>query len=152
MNRLYNPQGESILKSLALACSLLALAGCAESLDLFHRGNKIIERHVVPPTWNAAGRTTWTECRPDQLVKSAFWAKSVCPDTYESNAPLAVEAGHDTTQSYVALVVPSAISGALIGGGIGGGLAAQKAAQITQRAGGLTINENFSTKFIGERP
>lgn len=101
----------SILALCALA--LVFVTGCAgkEKLDHFHRGNKIIERHYIPGSWDMPSDISKTECRPEQMEWSIFWGKKVCPDTIDKNATLAVDRGSVTTASYKDLVVPATIKG-----------------------------------------
>lgn len=100
-----------------LLTGLVLLSGCAESLDHFHKGIKVAERHYAPGSWGIPGQVTWTECRENQMIHSVYWAKKVCPDTIEPNAPLAIDRGSVQTASYKDLVVPAAIQGAFTFGG-----------------------------------
>ena len=52
------------------------------------------------------------------MVHSIYWAKKVCPDTIDENAPLAIDKGSTQTASYKDLVVPAAIHGAFFVGGM----------------------------------
>jgi hypothetical protein len=96
---------------LGLCAMVLLVSGCAETLDHFHKGNKIKERHYVPGTWGIPGEVAWTECREDQMKWSEFWKKKVCNDTIDPNATLAVDGGVRQTASYKDLVVPATING-----------------------------------------
>ncbi len=102
---------------LSLSATLVLLTGCAERLDHFHRGNKIIERHFIPGDWSIPGDVSKTECRSEQMEWSTFWGKKVCGDTIDKNAVLAVDRGSVQTASYKDLVIPAAIHGAFTFGG-----------------------------------
>ncbi len=133
-------------KHMVWVSALMLLAGCAESLEHFHRGNKVLERHYIPGTWGIPGQVVWTECRENQLKDSVFWKKKVCDDTIESNAPLAIDRGSNTTQSYAQLVVPAAIHGAMFMGGmalLGTQMASGLASQPAQQ--GVLAGSSIST-------
>ena len=120
------------MKSLTLLSLLFLLSACAESLEHFHRGNKVAERHYVPGSWGIPGQVSWTECRPSQMVHSIYWAKQVCPDTIDESAPLAIDRGAIQTASYKDLVVPAAIHGAFFVGGMSALGAIMPSTNVTQ--------------------
>lgn len=94
-------------------CAVLLLSGCAakEKLDIFHRGNDIVQRHFIPGDWDIPPSTTENLCVEEKMVWSVFWAKKVCPGELEKNAPLSVHVAHVSGASYRDLVVPATISG-----------------------------------------
>lgn len=120
-------------------CAWLLLAGCAESLDHFHRGNKIVERHHIPGTWSIPGDTTKTECRAEQMVWSTHWGKKVCPDTVDPNATLAVDRGSVSTKPYKDIVLSEAIHGLFFVAGLGTLGALMPATTVTQSVTGGTV-------------
>lgn len=125
----------------ALAAVLL-LTGCAESLDHFHRGNRIVERHYMPGTWGIPGNTVYVECDEKQMVHSVFWAKKVCPSSIDPSAYLAVDRGNIASPNYASMVVPSAIQAAgmiTMGGLVMNGLLNQNVARMTQSVTGGTV-------------
>lgn len=128
------------MKRVLIAC-LLVLSGCAESLDHFHKGIKVAERHYAPGSWGIPGQVTWTECRENQMVHSVYWAKKVCPDTIEQNAPLAIDRGSVQTASYKDLVVPAVIHGAFFVGGMSalGALTPATNVRQTNNVSGSTV-------------
>jgi hypothetical protein len=138
--------------SALLLLPLLFLSACAESLEHFHRGDKIVERHHMPGTWGVPGNTSYTECRPEQMVHSKFWGKKVCPDSIDSNATLAVDRGYVQTPNYASLVVPSAIQAAGMvgmGGLISHGLQNQNVSRMTQS---VTNQYRNSTMYANPTP
>lgn len=135
------------MKRLLLLPLLLLVSGCAESLEHFHRGDKIVERHHMPGTWGVPGNTSYTECREDQMKPSKYWGKKVCPDSIDSNATLAVDRGYVQSPNYASLVVPGAIQAAGLisaGGLISHGLQHQNAARMTQSVTG-SVKTNFES-------
>jgi hypothetical protein len=138
--------------TLALLAITALLAGCAESLDHFHRGDKIVERHYMPGSWGIPGNVSYTECRPEQMKHSTFWAKKVCPDSIEPNAPLSVDRGYLATASYKDLVIPSALQAAGMvgmGGLISHGLQNQNVGRMTQS---VTNQYRSSTLYANPTP
>jgi hypothetical protein len=133
--------------------ALLLLTGCAESLDHFHRGDKIVERHYMPGSWGIPGNVSYTECRPDQMKHSTFWAKKVCPDSIEPNAPLSVDRGYVSTASYKDLVVPAGIHGLAFLGGMGVLGATMPGTTISQQQSVNALpGARFSTGYFNATP
>jgi hypothetical protein len=123
--------------------ALLLLTGCAESLDHFHRGDKIVERHYMPGSWGIPGNVSYTECRPEQMKHSTFWAKKVCPDSIEPNAPLSVDRGYLATASYKDLVVPAGIHGLAFIGGMGVLGAVMPGTSVNANANATGMNQAY---------
>ena len=98
---------------------LLMVTGCAskEKLDIFHRGNEIVQRHHISSEWDIAPSTHETLCTEASMVWSTFWSKKVCPGELDKNASMGVTVAHVGGASYKDLVVPAAISGAFQFGG-----------------------------------
>lgn len=110
---------KAILLSL---CAMVLLVGCVnrgnlrveragETLDIYHEGKRIKQRHAVDAEWGKPGDVSYTTCRPDQLSHDSFWGINTCADTIDPNATLAVEAGRVQTASYKDLVIPATITG-----------------------------------------
>jgi hypothetical protein len=106
------------MRYILMAC-LMFVTGCAskEKLDIFHRGNEIVQRHHISSEWDIAPSTHETLCTETSMVWSVFWGKKVCPGELDKNASMGVTVAHVGGASYKDLVVPAAISGAFQFGG-----------------------------------
>jgi len=107
------------IKHITAAVLLLIVSGCAskEKLDIFHRGNEIVQRHHISSEWDIAPSTHETLCTEPSMVWSVFWGKKVCPGELDKNASMGVTVAHASGASYKDLVVPATISGAFQFGG-----------------------------------
>ena len=103
---------------LSLCAVAVMMAGCAERLKHYHQGNDVVERHIIPGSWDEPGRVAERTCAESQMIDSKFWGKKVCPSDVDKNATLSVDRGTIQTASYRDLVVPPAVSGAFFMGGM----------------------------------
>lgn len=140
------------LMGLAGVLLCLLMVGCAtkEKLDIFHRGNDIVQRHFIPGDWDIPPSTTENLCVEEKMIWSVFWSKKVCPGELEKNAPLSVSVAHASGASYKDLVIPATISGLFQVASFGTLAAVMPKPQVNVRQTGPTINETFSTKYIGK--
>lgn len=99
-------------------CAMVLLSGCAERLKHYHQGNDVVERHIIPGSWDEPGRVAERTCSESIMVDSKFWGKKVCPSDIDKNASVAVDRGTIQTASYRDLVVPATIQGAFFMGGM----------------------------------
>ena len=128
----------------------LRVERAGEALDIFHNGKDIEQIHTVDARWGRQGRAASTECKPSQLSHDEFWGIPTCPSKYDQHATLGVDAGRTQTASYKDLVVPAAISGLFQVAAFGTFAAVMPRTDVNVRQTGTTINEIFSTKYIGK--
>lgn len=107
----------SIMKALVLLSMCVLLTACAERLKFYHEGNDVVQRHVIPGSWDEPGRVSERTCFEQEMVDSSFWGRKVCPSDIEKNAKLSVSRGTIQTASYRDLVTPAVIQGAFFMGG-----------------------------------
>lgn len=146
---------------MTLFAMLVLLSGCAERLKHYHQGNDVVERHIIPSSWDEPGRVAERTCFPHEMVDSDFWKKKVCPSDVDKNAVLSVDRGMIQTASYKDMVVPAAIHGAFFMGGmailgtqINSGLQNQPQAQGALAGSSIsTLNmRGTGPAFAGMRP
>ena len=142
-------------------CAMVLLSGCAERLKHYHQGNDVVERHIIPSSWDEPGRVAERTCFPQEMVDSEFWKKKVCPSDVDKNAKLSVDRGTIQTASYKDMVVPAAIHGAFFMGGmailgtqINSGLQNQPQAQGALAGSSIsTLNvRGTGPAFVGMKP
>lgn len=142
-------------------CVMVLLAGCVnrgnlrveragESLDIYHNGKDIEQVHTADARWGQPGRVASTECKPNQLTHDAFWGIPTCPSKYDEHATLGVDVGRTSVASYRDLVVPATITGLFQVASFGTLGAVMPKPSVNVRQTGPTINETFSTKYIGK--
>lgn len=145
------------LKTMCLMslCLLAGLTGCAtkEKLDIFHRGNDIVQRHFIPGDWDIPPSTTENLCVEEKMVWSTFWNKNVCPGELEKNAPLSVHVAHVSGASYRDLVIPATISGAFQVAAFGtlGAVMPKPHVNVQQTTNALP-GARFSTGYFNSTP
>lgn len=146
---------------MGLCAALLLLSGCAERLKHYHQGNDVVERHIIPGSWDEPGRVAERTCQESLMVDSKFWGKKVCPSDVDKNATLSVDRGTVQTASYRDLVVPPVINGAFFMGGmailgtqINSGLRSQPQAQGALAGSSIsTLNvRGTGPAFVGMKP
>lgn len=142
-------------------CAMVLLSGCAERLKHYHQGNDVVERHIIPSSWDEPGRVAERTCSESNMIDSKFWGKKVCPSDVDKNAVLSVDRGTIQTASYKDMVVPAAIHGAFFMGGmailgtqINSGLQNQPQAQGALAGSSIsTLNvRGTGPAFAGMRP
>ncbi len=150
------------MRSLILSlCAMVLLSGCVnrgnlrveragESLDIFHNGKDIEQIHTVDARWGAQGRMASTDCHPSQLSYDEFWGIPTCPSKYDKNTTLGVESGRTQLASYKDLVIPATITGLFQVASFGTLGAVMPKPNVNVRQTGPTINETFSTKYVGK--
>lgn len=143
-----------------MVVSLAILSGCAnrgnlrveragEALDIFHAGKMIEQRHTKEARWGTPGEVSSATCYPTQLSYDDFWGIQTCPGTTDKNASLSVEVARTSTASYKDLVIPATISGLFQVAAFGTLAAVMPKPEVNVRQTGPTINETFSTKYVG---
>lgn len=149
-----------IVSSLLLC---LLVSGCAanrgnlhvekagETLDVYHEGKEIKQRHVIKAEWGVPGDVSYIRCRPEQLSLDAFWGIRTCSGTLDSNTVLAVDLGRVTIASYRDLVLPATISGLFQVAAFGTLGAVMPAMKVDVRQNALT-GSRFSTGYFNSTP
>lgn len=143
-----------------LLMGLVLLTGCVnrgnlrveragESLDIYHNGKDIEQVHTADARWGQPGRTASTECKPSQLSYDDFWGIPTCPSKYDQHATLGVDVGRTQLASYKDLVIPATITGLFQVASFGTLGAVMPKPSVNVRQTGPTINETFSTKYVG---
>lgn len=149
--------------SMVLVMLCLLVSGCAanrgnlhvekagETLDVYHEGKEIKQRHVIKAEWGVPGDVSYIRCRPEQLSLDAFWGIRTCSGTLDSNTVLAVDLGRVTIASYRDLVLPATISGLFQVAAFGTLGAVMPAMKVDVRQNALT-GSRFSTGYFNSAP
>lgn len=138
---------------LAIGCvnrGSLEVKKAGESLGIYHEGPEIKQRHVIEAEWGVPGDVSYIRCRPEQMAFNQFWGIHTCPGTLDKNTALAVDLARVQTASYKDLVIPATISGLFQVASFGTLGAVMPKPEVNVRQTGPTINETFSTKYIGK--
>lgn len=144
-----------------MVVSVAVLSGCVnrgnlrveragEALDIFHAGKMIEQQHTKEARWGTPGGVSSVTCYPSQLTYDDFWGIPTCPGTTDKNASLSVEVARTSTASYKDLVIPATISGLFQVASFGTLAAVMPKPEVNVRQTGPTINETFSTKYVGK--
>lgn len=148
---------------LALILLCMIVVGCAanrgnlhvekagETLDVYHEGKEIKQRHVIKAEWGVPGDVSYIRCRPEQLSMDDFWGIRTCSGTLDKNTVLAVDLGRVTIASYRDLVLPATISGLFQVAAFGTLGAVMPEMKVDVRQNALT-GSRFSTGYFNSTP
>ena len=136
------------------AVVLVAATGCGGGTRVIKDGFTARQVTEEPIRFLRATRSWDTDCRWDQLQMEKSSGDWFCPAKADKDAYNTVVWPARTDPSYASAVIPAAMHGAFFLGGMGLLGALMPATQVTQggqsASSTTTINETFSTKYIGK--
>ena len=136
------------------AMVLVVMTGCGGGTRVVKDGFTARQVTEEPIRFLRSTRSWDSKCRWDQLQMEKASGDWFCPAEADKDAFNTVAYPAKADPSYASAVIPAAIHGAAFLGGMGLLGALMPATQVTQggqsASSTTTINETFSTKYIGK--